>query len=361
MVRVEYLRFFTMKMIQFFFFFSFALTFTLTEPAMAQSGGSIDPQIIVGGIVVLIFFYIGMSIKTISGNTAFAVVSTFGEYTRVIGPGLHLIWWIFQEVEEIFPSTQVAIGVSQLKAAVRGETPQEYEIRTTGLSSKEKLKNPRFTQPGEVTIESPTILVTFPKVGALEENQLIEIAKVWPSVPGEFATEGENSKFQKSLRDIFGDFLEDIYQEAIQDMSWYSIYLERQEVVSRMNTILETRVSSGGNTTSGTRDPVYLLSLIPPPLIQLTTGKLSIPVSYRDKIENLGNAALEAAAQITLTEGERKRIELLLETYARSPEQAQAIQRLDVLRNLAAGGKLNLNEFNLSPAAMELARRIITS
>lgn len=331
-------------------------------PAMAQSTSSIpNGQIIVALILVIGFFYLGMSVKTISGNTAFAVVSTFQKYTRVVGPGIYFLPWLIQEIEEIFPSTQVSIGVSELVTAVRGETRAEYNIRTDGLSEEEKAKNPQFTQAGEVTIDSPTILLRFPKPGMVPDSQLLDIAEVWPSVPGEFASQEDRDRFQNELTGIFGDFLEDILQEAVDGYSWYSIYLNRQKIVNNMNSILENRVSSVTPSTGDKRDPVYLLSLIPHQLVQLTTGQLHIPEEYRSSIEKLGISSLEAAAKITETEGNTNSLRMMMNLMNENEELSLALRQLDIQEAAAKSGTLNINQYNLDPVALKALAEILLS
>lgn len=351
-----------MKPLKFILLFFFTLNASIS-PAIAQSnqsGSTLQIQIVLAIIFLTGFFYLGMSVKTISGNTAFVIISTFREYTGVVGPGLHFVPWIIQNIEETFPSTQVSIGVNQLVTAVRGENYTEYNERVSGLSENEKMKNPILAQSGEVTIDSPTILINFPKKGMIPDSQLIDIAKVWPSVPGEFASEQEKLQFQKVLEDIFGDFLEDIFQEAVKGHSWYSIYLNRQEVVNKMNEILENRVSSSSGSTTGRRDPVYLLSLIPSNLIQLTTGQLNIPTDYRQAIESLGTSSLEAATKITETEGEKNSLMMLIQIMQQDPELALALKKLDIHKIAAEKGTLNLNEYSLDPAIVKALTRIIS-
>jgi hypothetical protein len=350
-----------MKTLKFFLFTLLGVNLSIA-PAMAQSNSTVtNRQLIVGAIIFTIALYFGMSVKTISGNTAFAVVSTFQKYTRIVGPGIHLLLWPIQEIEEIFPSTQVSIGVSQLETAVRGETRDEYNIRTAGLSDEEKAKNPQFTQAGEITIDSPTILIRFPKPDMVPDSQLIDIAEVWPSVPGEFASQEEKVKFQNELEGIFGDFLEDIFQEAVDGYSWYSIYLKRQEIVNNMNTILENRVSSATLLTRDQRDPVYLLSLIPHQLVQLTTGQLHIPEGYRKAIEKLGISSLEAAAKITTTEGDTNSLRMMVNLMKEDKELSLALRELDIRQTAANNGTLNLNQLSLDPAALRALAEILLS
>jgi hypothetical protein len=332
-------------------------------PAMAQSNSTVVPnwQFIVGAIILILAVYFGMSFKTISGNTAFAVVSKLQKYTRIVGPGPHLLPWLIQEIEEIFPSTQVSIGVSELKTAVRGENKKEYDNRVAGLSEEEKAKNPQFTQAGEVTIDSPTILLRFPKPGMVPDSQLINIAEVWPSVPGEFASQEEKDKFQNELKVIFGDFLEDIFQEAVNGYSWYSIYLNRQEIVNRMNAILENRVSSATHSPGDKRDPVYLLSLIPHQLVQLTTGQLHIPEEYRSSIEKLGISSLQAAAKITQTQGETNSLRMMMNLMKEDQELSLALRELDIRQAAANNGSLHLNQYSLDPVALKALAEILLS
>ena len=329
---------------------------------MAQSNSTVTNwQFIVGAIILILAVYIGMSVQMISGNTAFAVVSTFQEYTRIVGPGLKLLPWPIQEIKEIFPSTQVSIGVSELKTAVRGENKQEYENRVNGLSAEERVKNPQLTQAGEVTIDSPTILLRFPKPGTVPDSQLIDIAEVWPSVPGEFASQEEKERFQNELRGIFGDFLEDIFQEAVDGYSWYSIYLKRQKIVNNMNAILENRVSSATHSTGDKRDPVYLLSLIPHQLVQLTTGQLHIPEEYRTSIEKLGISSLEAAAKITETEGNTNSLRMMINLMKENEGLSLALRQLDIQEAAAQSGTLNINQYNLDPGALKALAEILLS
>lgn len=329
---------------------------------MAQSNSTgPNGQIIIAFVIITIFFYLGMSVKTISGNTAFAIVSTFQEYTSVVGSGLHFIPWIIQEIEEIFPSTQVSIGVSQLVTAVRGETRDEYNIRTTGLSDEEKAKNPQFTQAGEVTIDNPTILIIFPEKGSIPDSDSINIAKAWPSIPGEFASQEEKSKFQETLTGIFGAFLEDIFQEAVKGHSWYSIYLNRQTIVNNMNRILENKVSSATQAPGDERDPVYLLSLIPHNLIQLNTGQLHIPEEYRKAIEKLGISSLEAAAKITRTEGDTNSLRMMVNLMKEDKELSLALRELDIRQTAANNGTLTLNQLSLDPSALRALAEILLS
>ena len=327
---------------------------------MAQSNSTVpNRQFIAGTIILTILLYIGMSLKTISGNTAFAVVSTFQKYTRVVGPGLHLLLWPIQEIEEIFPSTKVSIGVRELVTAVRGENQREYDNRVAGLSAEERVKNPQFKHPGEVTIDSPTILLEFPKSGTVPASQLIAIAEVWPSVPGEFASQEEKDKFQNEITGIFGDFLEDIFQEAVDGYSWYSIYLNRQEIVNNMNAILENRVLSATNSTGDQRDPVYLLSLIPHQLVQLTTGQLHIPEDYRKAIERLGISSLEAAAKITETEGNTNSLRMMMNLMREDKELSIALRQLDIQEDAAKSGTLNINQYNLDHGALKALAEIL--
>lgn len=328
---------------------------------MAQSSSNLNDQYIPTIIVVIIGLYFGMSFKTISGNIAFAVVSTNQKYTRIVGPGLNFLIWPIQEIEEIFPSTQVSIGVSQLVTAVRGETRDEYDIRTDGLSDEEKAKNPQFTQAGEITIDSPTILLRFPRPGIVPDSQLISIAEVWPSVPGEFASQEEKVNFQNELEGIFGDFLEDIFQEAVDGYSWYSIYLNRQAIVNNMNKILENRVSSATHLTEDERDPIYLLSLIPHQLVQLSTGQLHIPEEYRQAIEKLGISSLEAAARITRTEGDTNSLRMMVNLMKEDKELSLALRELDIRQTAANNGTLNLNQLSLDPSAMQALANILLS
>jgi regulator of protease activity HflC (stomatin/prohibitin superfamily) len=349
-----------MKTLKFFLLTLLGVNLSIA-PAMAQSNSTVTNwQLIVGPIILILAVYFGMSFKTISGNTAFAVVSTFQEYTRIVGPGIHLLLWPIQEIEEIFPSTQVSIGVSQLVTAVRGETKDEYNIRTAGLSDEEKAKNPQFTQAGEIRIDSPTILIRFPKPDMVPDSQLIDIAEVWPSVPGEFASQEEKVKFQNELEGIFGDFLEDIFQEAVNG-SWYSIYLNRQAIVNNMNTILENRVSSTQLPTRDQRDPIYLLSLIPHQLVQLTTGQLHIPEEYRKAIEKLGISSLEAAAKITQTEGDTTSLRMMINLMSTKQELALALRQLDIQEAAAKSGALNINQYNLDPVALKTLAEILLS
>lgn len=350
-----------MKTLKFFLFTLLGVSFSIA-PAMAQSN-STGPnwQFIAGPIILILAVYLGMSLKTISGNTAFAVVSTFQKYTRVVGPGLHLLLWPIQEIEEIFPSTKVSIGVSELVTAVRGETRSEYNLRTDGLSDEEKAKNPQFTQAGEIRVDSPTILLEFPKSGTVHASQLIAIAEVWPSVPGEFASQEEKDKFQNELTGIFGDFLEDIFQEAVDGYSWYSIYLKRQEIVNNMNAILENRVSSATHSTGDQRDPVYLLSLIPHQLVQLTTGQLHIPEEYRKAIEKLGISSLEAAAKITETEGNTNSLRMMMNLMREDKELSLALRQLNIQEAAANKGSLNITQYNLDPSALKALANILLS
>lgn len=349
-----------MKTLKFFLFTLLGVNLSIA-PAMAQSN-STGPnwQFIAGPIILILAVYLGMSLKTISGNTAFAVVSTFQKYTRVVGPGLHLLLWPIQEIEEIFPSTKVSIGVSELVTAVRGETRPEYNTRTDGLSDEEKAKNPQFTQAGEIRVDSPTILLEFPKSGTVPASQLIAIAEVWPSVPGEFASQEEKDKFQNEITGIFGDFLEDIFQEAVDGYSWYSIYLNRQKIVNKMNKILENRVSSATQST-GDRDPVYLLSLIPHQLVQLNTGQLHIPEDYRTAIEKLGISSLEAAAKITETEGNTNSLRMMMNLMKENEELSLALRQLDIQEAAANNGSLNINQYNLDPSALRALAEILLS
>lgn len=350
-----------MKTLKFFLFTLLGVSFFIA-PAMAQSNSTVPNwQFIVGPIILILAVYFGMSFKTISGNTAFAVVSTFQEYTRIVGPGLHLLLWPTQEIEEIFPSTQVSIGVSELVTAVRGENIAEYNLRTNGLSDEEKAKNPQFTQAGEVTIDSPTILLRFPKPGMVPDSQLLDIAEVWPSVPGEFASQEDKDRFQNELTGIFGDFLEDIFQEAVDGYSWYSIYLNRQKIVNNMNKILENRVSSATRSTGDQRDPVYLLSLIPHERVQLTTGQLHIPEEYRKAIEKLGISSLEAAAKITETEGNTNSLRMMMNLMKENEELSLALRQLDIQEAAANNGSLNINQYNLDPSALRALAEILLS
>jgi hypothetical protein len=350
-----------MKTLKFFLLTLLGVNLSIA-PAMAQSNSTVPNwQFIVGPIILILAVYFGMSFKTISGNTAFAVVSTFQEYTRIVGPGLHLLLWPIQEIEEIFPSTQVSIGVSELVTAVRGETKDEYNLRTDGLSNEEKAKNPQFTQAGEIRIDSPTILIRFPKPGMVPDSQLLNIAEVWPSVPGEFASQEEKDKFQNELTGIFGDFLEDIFQEAVYGYSWYSIYLKRQEIVNNMNSILENRVSSVIPSTGDQRDPVYLLSLIPHQLVQLTTGQLHIPDEYRTSIEKLGISSLQAAAKITETEGNTTSLRMMMNLMEENEELSLALRQLDIQEAAAKSGALNINQYNLDPVALKTLAEILLS
>jgi hypothetical protein len=348
-----------MKTLKFFLLTLLGVNLSIA-PAMAQSNSTVPNwQFIVGPIILILAVYFGMSFKTISGNTAFAVVSTFQEYTRIVGPGLHLLLWPIQEIEEIFPSTQVSIGVSELVTAVRGENKSEYDNRVAGLSNEEKAKNPQFTQAGEIRIDSPTILIRFPKPGMVPDSQLLNIAEVWPSVPGEFASQEEKDKFQNELTGIFGDFLEDIFQEAVYGYSWYSIYLKRQEIVNNMNSILENRVSSVTPSTGDQRDPVYLLSLIPHQLVQLTTGQLHIPDEYRTSIEKLGISSLQAAAKITETEGNTNSLRMMMNLMEKNEELSLALRQLDIQEAAAKSGALNINQYNLDPGALQALAKIL--
>jgi hypothetical protein len=350
-----------MKFTKFLFLAILSLNLSIA-PAIAQSNPTnSNMQYIPSFILLIICFYVGMSIKTVSGNTAFAVVSTLQDYTRIIGPGPHLLPWLIQEIEEIFPSTQVSIGVSELTTAVRGETKSEYDNRVAGLSNEEMAKNPQFTQAGEITIDSPTILLRFPKPGMVPDSQLIDIAEVWPSVPGEFASQEEKDKFQNELEGIFKDFLEDILQEAVDGYSWYSIYLNRQAIVNNMNTILENRVSSATHSTVNQRDPVYLLSLIPHQLVQLTTGQLHIPEEYRQAIEKLGISSLEAAAEITRTEGNTTSLKMMMNMMTTDTELSLALRQLDIQEAAAKNGTLNINQYNLDPNTMQALANILLS
>ncbi len=340
----------------------FLLGFHLSiAPVMAQSSSNLNDQYIPAIIIVVVFLYLGKALKTISGNTAFAIVSTFQKYTRVVGPGLKFLIWPIQEIEEIFPSTQVSIGVSELTTAVRGENKKEYDNRVAGLSKEERAKNPQFTQAGEITIDSPTILLRFPKPGMVPDLQLIDIAEVWPSVPGEFASQEEKDNFQNELEGIFKDFLEDIFQEAVDGYSWYSIYLNRQAIVNNMNRILENRVSSATHSTGNQRDPVYLLSLIPHQLVQLTTGQLHIPEEYRQAIEKLGISSLEAAAEITRTEGNTTSLQMMMNMMTTDKELSLALRQLDIQEAAAKNGTLNINQYNLDPSAMQALANILLS
>lgn len=128
-----------------------------------------------------------------------------------------------------------------------------------------------------------------------------------------------------------------------------------------MNAILENRVSSATHSTGDKRDPVYLLSLIPHQLVQLTTGQLHIPEEYRTSIEKLGISSLEAAAKITETEGNTNSLKMMMNLMREDKELSLALRELDIRQAAANNGTLNLNQYSLDPAALRALAEILLS